>query len=55
MRGDLFNKMHTPSEHARLFELNDIHANGLRYITDEAKEIQLDGWTDKKDPTQQHR
>jgi hypothetical protein len=27
----------------------------LRYITDEAKEIQLDGWTDKKDPTQQHR
>jgi len=55
MRGDLFNKMHTPSEHERLCELNDIHANGLRYITDEAKEIQLDGWTDKKDPTQQHR
>jgi len=55
MRGDLFNKMHTPSEHERLCELNDIHANGLRYITDEAKEIQLDGWTDKKDPTKQHR
>ena len=55
MKGDLFNKMHQPHDHERLCELNGIHANGLAYISDEAKEIQLDGWTDKKDPTMQHK
>ena len=51
MKGDLFNKMHTPSEHERLCELNDIYSEGLKYITDDHKMIQLTGWATKTDPT----
>ena len=48
MRGDLFNKMHQPVDHIRLCQLNGIHAEELKYITDEPTMIQLDGWTDEQ-------
>ena len=48
MRGDLFNKMHQPVDHIRLCQLNGIHAEELKYVTDEPTMIQLDGWTDEQ-------
>lgn len=51
MKGDLFNKMHSPSEHERLCELNGIYAEGLKFISEEPKMLKLSGWTDKIDPT----
>ena len=48
MRGDLFNKTHQPVDHIRLCQINGIHAEELKYITDEPTMIQLDSWTDEQ-------